>query len=61
MSPSTNSASEYTGGSIVEYFKSIGEDSSYAFRKQMAASYGIQGFRGTASQNTQLLRLMRGY
>ena len=50
----------YTGSSIVDYLKSIGKDSSFAARQQYAAQYGISGYTGTATQNTQLLNAMRG-
>jgi hypothetical protein len=59
--PKSGIDSGYSGGSVKDYFESIGQDSSYAFRKEVATAYGIQGFRGTSSQNSQLLRLMRGY
>lgn len=46
--------------SIVDYLKSIGENSSFANRKKLAAKYGIKNYSGTAAQNTQLLKKMRG-
>lgn len=46
--------------SIVDYLKSIGEPSSFANRKKLAAKYGIKNYSGTAAQNTQLLKKMRG-
>lgn len=55
-----NSGSTYTGNSVVDYMKSIGQDSSFANRKKLAAQYGISNYTGTAAQNTQLLNLMRG-
>lgn len=45
--------------SIVDYLKKKGQDSSYAARSQLAASYGIQGYKGTAAQNTQLLKTLQ--
>lgn len=42
--------------SVVDYLKKVGKDSSYAYRKQLANQYGINDYRGTAAQNTQLLR-----
>jgi len=45
--------------SIVDYLKSIGVDSSFSNRKKLAAKHGIKNYRGTASQNTQLLNKMR--
>lgn len=45
--------------SIVEALKSIGVDSSYNYRAKIAAANGIQGYSGTASQNIQLLDLLK--
>ena len=42
--------------SVVDYLKKVGKDSSYAYRKQLASQYGINDYKGTATQNTQLLR-----
>lgn len=50
----------YTGGSVVDYLKSIGKDSSFNARKQYAKEYGITNYTGTAQQNTALLNAMRG-
>lgn len=49
----------YTGNSIVDYLKSVGQDSSYNARKKLAESNGITNYTGTASQNTQLLNTLR--
>lgn len=57
---SSSRRSSYTGGSIVEYLKSIGRDSSFATRRKLAAQNGIKNYRGTAAQNTQLLNKLRG-
>ncbi|MED4172381.1 N-acetylmuramoyl-L-alanine amidase [Halalkalibacterium halodurans] len=46
--------------SIVDYLKSIGIDSSFANRKKLAAKHGIKNYAGTASQNMQLLKKLRG-
>lgn len=46
--------------SIVDYLKSVNEDSSFSNRMKLAAQFGIQNYRGTASQNTQLLKKLRG-
>lgn len=40
---------------IVDWMKQNGQDSSFANRKKLAEQYGIQGYTGTAAQNTQLL------
>lgn len=42
-------------GSLVDYLKSIGVDSSFANRKRLADKHGIKNYRGTAEQNLQLL------
>ena len=49
--------SKYT--SIVDALKSIGADSSYAYRKKIAAANGISNYTGTASQNTKMLSLLK--
>lgn len=49
----------YHGNSIVKYLDSIGENSSYSARKQLAAKYGINNYSGTAEQNLQLLGIIR--
>ena len=55
----STSKSTYTGNSIVDYLKSIGEDSSFANRKRLAAKHGIKNYTGTASQNLELLNKLR--
>ncbi len=52
--------SGYTGNSVVDYLKSIKADSSFGNRKKLAAKHGIKNYRGTAAQNTQLLKKLRG-
>jgi N-acetylmuramoyl-L-alanine amidase len=47
--------------SLVDYLKSIGENSSFSNREKLAAKYGIRGYKGTAAQNTALLKKMRGH
>ena len=54
------SNSGYTGGSLVDYLKSIGVDSSFANRSKLAKANGISNYKGTASQNTSLLNKLRG-
>lgn len=52
----------YTGTStsIVTALKSVGEtDTSLAHRKKIALSNGISGYTGTATQNTQMLSLLK--
>lgn len=46
-------------GSIVDYLKSQGKDSSYSNRKKLAEQYGIGNYSGTAAQNTNLLKLLQ--
>ena len=45
--------------SLVEALKSIGVDSSYNNRKNIAALNGISNYSGTAEQNTKLLNLLK--
>lgn len=52
-------SSSYSGGSIVDYLRSVGQDSSYSSRATLAQQYGISNYTGTASQNTQLLNALR--
>src|SRR5690625_2573636 len=49
----------YNGDSIVDYLKSIGQPSSFVHRKNLAAKHGIRNYTGTATQNLQLLRILR--
>jgi hypothetical protein len=51
--------STYSGTSIVDYLKSIGQASDYTSRAALAASKGISGYSGTAEQNTKLLGLLK--
>lgn len=46
--------------SIVNYLKSIKQDSSFANRAKLAAKHGIKNYSGTAAQNTRLLEKLRG-
>lgn len=47
--------SGYSGVSIVDGLKSVGVDSSFAYRKTLAEKLGIQGYSGTAAQNLEML------
>ena len=51
----------YNGGSnsIVTALKSIGVNSSYSYRCKIGKANGISNYRGTASQNTKLLNLLK--
>jgi hypothetical protein len=51
----------YQGGSIVDYLSSTGKAADYNSRAKLAASAGITNYTGTASQNTQLLKNLRGF
>ena len=53
-------ASAYTGVSIVDYLKSVGQASDYGSRATLAAQKGIANYTGTAEQNTQLLNMLKG-
>lgn len=44
--------------SIVDALKSIGVDSSYVYRKQIALSNGIDNYKGTAKQNLKMIELL---
>lgn len=52
---------QYTGGSvsITAALDSLGADSSYSNRAEIAAANGISGYRGTAAQNTRMLELLK--
>ena len=45
--------------SIVNALKSIGVDSSYSYRCKIAEKNNIANYKGSASQNTQLLQLLK--
>ena len=59
MSPATK-LNPYKGLSIVDFLVAQGKPSDFASRKQLASSLGIANYRGTASQNTQLLQMLQG-
>lgn len=46
--------------SLVNYLQSIHVDSSYHHRANLAKKYGIKNYKGTATQNTQLLKKLKG-
>lgn len=54
--PTLPDLSGYSGVSIVDGLKSVGADSSYAYRKILAEQLGIQGYSGSAAQNLEMLR-----
>lgn len=43
--------------SIVDCLKSIGVDSSYAYRQRIASKNGVENYRGSAPQNDKLVSL----
>ncbi len=45
--------------SIVDALKSIGENSAYSARKEIAKANGIEDYMGTAKQNIRLLSLLK--
>lgn len=49
----------YTGNSIVDFLKSVGQDSSFASRAKLAQQYGIPNYSGTAEQNLKLLGTLK--
>lgn len=59
--PSKPSTKPSTGSlGLVDYMNSKKMNSNYSNRKKLAAKYGIKGYKGTASQNTQLLAKIKG-
>lgn len=52
-------APNYKHGSIVDALKSVGIDSSYAHRKQLAEENGISNYHGSYNQNIKLLNLLK--
>jgi 3D (Asp-Asp-Asp) domain-containing protein len=49
-----------TTNSVVDYLKSVGKDSSFANREEMAHSNGVVNYIGSMEQNVQLLSILRG-
>lgn len=54
QAPGTSTLTMPANGSVVDLLNSAGQDSSFAARQQLAQQYGIQGYAGTAAQNTDL-------
>ena len=48
-----------TETSIVDYLKSIGQDSSYSARSALASQYGITNYTGSGEQNLELLNKLQ--
>ena len=59
ITPAQTPVSTYTGPSIVDYLASVGKPSDFNSRKVLAQSLGIQNYRGTAQENTQMLDTLR--
>lgn len=49
-----------TTNSVVDYLKSVGKDSSFANREEIAYNNGVVGYIGSMEQNVQLLSILRG-
>lgn len=54
-------AGGYQGSSIVDYLSSTGGATDFASRATLATQKGIKGYTGSAAQNTQLLKALRGF
>jgi len=52
--------SNYSGYSLVDALNSVGCNSSFEVRAQIAAHFGIKNYRGTSSQNITLLLMLQG-
>lgn len=57
--PKPSKPSSSGGGSVVNYMESKKMDSSFKNRKKLAQQYGIKNYRGTASQNIELLNKLK--
>lgn len=51
----------YTGPSINDFLKTAGQAYDFSSRQKLATQYGIQNYTGTATQNTQLLNILKGF
>ena len=49
----------YNGYSIVDGLNQIGVDSSYGYRARLAQANGIEGYVGSASQNTAMVEMLK--
>jgi len=49
----------YSGSSIVDFLSSVGKPADFSSRKQLASSLGISNYRGTASQNKQMMAMLQ--
>lgn len=56
---SKNTNGNYKGNSIVDYLASEGQSVTFSNRAKLAKQHGISNYKGTASQNTALLKKLR--
>ena len=49
----------YTGSSLIDGLKAVGVESSYTYRKEIAAANEITGYTGSAAQNSVMLKLLK--
>lgn len=59
--PTTSYNTSYTGGSIVDFLSQSGQAADFQTRTKLAADAGITNYVGSADQNTQLLKKLRGF
>ena len=59
--PTVKYFKKYTGDSrgIANALKELGEQYSYSYRAVVAAANGIEGYKGTATQNSSMLNLLK--
>lgn len=57
---STKAAKSSGNLGLVDWMKAQKIDSSFSNRKKLAGKHGIKNYKGTASQNTQLLNKLKG-
>jgi hypothetical protein len=49
----------YQGVSVVDFLMAQGKPADFAYRKQLASALGINNYRGTASQNKQMMQMIQ--
>lgn len=60
LGSSSSGKGDMNTNSLVDYLKSLNVNSSFNNRKKIAQQHGVRNYRGTASQNIQLLNILRG-
>lgn len=63
-SPTTSlysGGASYSGPSITDFLRASGQPSDFSSRQALASKYGITNYTGTASQNAQLLNILKGF